>query len=75
MAEEDFDQVLAYMCVACRLRSSPSPQESLLTSDYSIVRTDEKRQAASALHSVGSIPPLQKSVDKDHFYAVAEIAE
>lgn len=74
LADEDFDQVLGYVRGLSGEQLS-SPQESLVTGILEVV-TDEKRRAAfsSALQEAGH-SALQKTLEHDHFYALAEIAE
>jgi len=74
LADEDFDQVLGYVRGLSGEQLS-SPQESLLTVILEVV-TDEKRRTvfSAALQEAGH-PALQKTLDHDHFYALAEIAE
>jgi len=74
LGEEEFDQVLGYVRGMSGEVLSP-PQESLLTGIMEVLSDASKRAALDAALRDNEVGGLQKTIEKDHFYALAEVAE
>lgn len=74
LADEEFDQVLGYIKGMSGESISP-PQEQLLTGILEVLVDDAKRAALDAALRDNEVGGLQKTLDHDHFYALAEVAE
>lgn len=74
LADEEFDQVLGYIRGMSGETLTP-PQEQLLTGILEVLTDSAKRDALSAALEEHGVGALQKTVAKDHFYAIAEVAE
>lgn len=74
LADEEFDQVLGYIRGMSGEAISP-PQEQLLTGILEVLVDDSKRAALDAALRDNEVGGLQKTLDQDHFYALAEVAE
>lgn len=74
LAEEDPDQVLAYIA-GMSTESITDAQEPFLNGATAIVRDEQTWRAASDAFMEAGYRPLTKTVAKDHFFAVAEFAD
>ena len=72
--DEDFDQVLSYVRGLSGEQLS-SPQESLVTATLEVLTDEKRRSTFSAALQEAGLPALQKTLEHDHFYALAEVAE
>lgn len=74
LGEEETDTVLGYLRGLSGEQLTP-PQETLATAIIEVLSDPEKRQRLSDALSENEVGPLRKTVDHDHFYAMAEVAE
>lgn len=74
IGEEDFDQVISYVRGLSNEAIS-SPQESLIMAILDVLADAGRRAALDDALQQAEIGPLQKTLSRDHFYAVAEVAE
>jgi len=74
LADEEFDQVLGYIRGMSGEIISP-PQEQLLTGILEVLVDGSKRIVLDAALRDNEVGGLQKTLDNDHFYALAEVAE
>ena len=74
LAEEETDTVLGYLRGLSGEQLTP-PQETLATAIIEVLSDPEKRQRLSDALSENEVGPLRKTVDHDHFYAMAEVCE
>lgn len=74
LAEEEVDQVIAFIR---GMSGEPitAPQEQLLTGIMEVLADDSKRSALDAAYQANEVGGLQKTLEHDHFYALAEVAE
>lgn len=74
LADEEVDTVLGYLRGLSGEQLSP-PQETLTTAILEVLADPSKRERlGEGLVAAGS-EPLRKTLEADHFYAVAEVAE
>lgn len=74
LADEEFDQVLGYIRgMSGEIISAP--QEQLLMGIMEVLVDEVKRVALDAALRDNEVGGLQKTLEHDHFYALAEVAE
>lgn len=74
LADEEFDQVLGYIRGMSGEPISP-PQEQLLTGILEVLVDQSKHSALDAALKDNEVGGLEKTLERDHFYALAEVAE
>jgi hypothetical protein len=74
LADEEFDQILSYIRGMSGEVISP-PQEQLLSGIVEVLADHAKAAALSAALQENGVGVLQKTLERDHFYALAEVAE
>lgn len=74
LADEEFDQVLGYIRGMSGEPISP-PQEQLLTGILEVLVDQSKHSALDAALQNNEVGGLEKTLERDHFYALAEVAE
>lgn len=74
LADEEFDQILGYVR-GLSGETISSPQESLITAILEVLGDPARLSAFDAALRESGLPGLQKTVERDHFYAMAELAE
>ena len=74
LADEEVDSVLGYIRGLSGEPLSP-PQETLITAILEVVAEPGRRAGLSDALVQNDLAPLEKTLERDHFYAIAEVCD